>query len=275
MTRLALSVIAIAFAGCAEPGAPANAQLGIVHYDVTSTDTAVHLGGVDAQGAQIARLDLRTGPVTLDDGRSGDGRELLLWLRGRQGNHASIGLDTLRLPIPNDDEFAALLADPFVAARLASWNVAVVAHEVTPPPAGETGYQSCIIDYPAPCQQFGVIDCCQNYDFHPMQSLCCNPSGAYPHGAYGDRICGYPPNDWTDCGQAGPQGCATCWQLDWYGPAGSCRAAESYGSCYYYEAGGYGGGGGGCTESGGGCGYEEYTADASCCSGYCQYGACQ
>jgi hypothetical protein len=169
--------------------------------------------------------------------------------------------------------------DPFVHDQLQRWSVSYMAQQAWletsgAPPSGrgaETEYSSCYTpvgdcatcsDYLAPCAGGGARSTCEDWagwgqwPVQWQQIVECN------NDIRAIRMCTNPYQS-TQCGVAGPNGCAPC-GASWAGPAGG--SVGCYGSCQWVDPGAGGGGGGG---GGGGACSNDTCERLPCCSGEC------
>ena len=115
--------------GTTVPDSSGNAGLGIAEFQVTDTAELTTIIGRDADGAQVAKLDLIHGHFISGDeygGQEIDGRKLDVDVHGQSTMWETIGYsDTTHMPaLPSSlSAVAAFVADDHVRPILARWNV--------------------------------------------------------------------------------------------------------------------------------------------------------
>ena len=226
---------------------------------ITESTTGVDIVGLSASGTITTEARLELGRFTIpDDGRLADGRRLtLITTTGVSREHVSEGTGVLILPFPPDQtgELTSFLMEPDVSFALLRWGItfdettASIPVPVSSPFGGstaETPYSGgcgpgwvCQIQWSrssAPYAQcngcsYPLSQCGGTYSCHQYAG----PGGqqyqltaCVPTQQISQRACTVP-NGATNCGTAGPNGCAVCWSM-----AGGCGAAA-------YCSGGYSG----------------------------------
>ncbi|MEO7734905.1 MAG: hypothetical protein ABIY55_28380, partial [Kofleriaceae bacterium] len=216
---------------------------------------------MDTSGATVGELDLRVGTVSVPDLEQVElGREIVVRVGAAEYRFPSGGLAPLYLPAPDAPLLSAFVLDPFVSDQLRRWNVAYMdlqewleASGEAPSGGGsETPYTACYepagacatcADYTAPCGGAGARSTCEDWagwgqwPVQWQQLVQCNDL----HNTRAIRMCTNPYQS-TQCGMAGPNGCAPCGASS-EGPVGG--SVGCYGSCQWGDPGSGGGGGGG------------------------------
>jgi hypothetical protein len=276
---LLVSGLALLFSACGPTDpVPQNTQLGIAEFKLAETASGLHIAGVGAGGATVGELDLRIGIVNVPElGQVALGREIVLRVGTAEYIFPSGGLDPLYLPAPDESALSAFVLDPFVNDQLRNWHVAYVHLQEWLGGGGgassgrgdETAYAACYrptgecatcADYTAPCGGAGARSTCEDWagwgqwPVQWQQLVECN------NDTRAIRMCTNPFQS-TQCGTAGPNGCAPC-GASWTGPVGG--NVGCYGFCQWVDPGSGGGGGGG----GGNCSNDNCNR-LPCCSGEC------
>jgi hypothetical protein len=198
----------VAAAGCAGGSDPAgNASLGIVRFQSTQSPSELQIIGRAADGRVIGMADLQVGPVSIpEEGLSGEGRALIVDVKGLRAEHTSVGNVPVVLPLFHGEgsEISNFLEDPHVAPLLAAWGVTFSTdNPPAPQSGGETRYLACTYGFAGTCGETG---CCQySASGSTYEDVCCGTAKKL----YNRSCSSYPGT--SACGTNGPNGCAVCW----------------------------------------------------------------
>jgi hypothetical protein len=221
-----------------------TSSIGVTEVEVAETGQSLRIRGYDAEGKEIAAIDLELGRIWLVlDEREVDGCRLKINVLGEEAVHEHEGDVPVRLPdVPLKPNINAFLADARVAEALARWRIAVVPGPIDterlesdrpPQGAAERQYYGCSYNWPGSC---GIGSCSAGDDHDEEgQYWYCSIEGEVEAGCCDSlmtafyRKCGGAA---YDCGTPGPNGCAGCWSV---GYSSQCATfSGSYHSCNCY-----------------------------------------
>jgi hypothetical protein len=188
-----------------QPGGPIDPE--VTRFVVTEGDS-LHIIGVNANEATVGTLDLEYGRYYDEEWAAElDGTIINITVHGETAEHHSLGRSALNLPVLGSDVTVhAFLLDARLASVLGRWQVkfaaqgAPVAQEAH---AAEVGYHGGCWQFYVPCGPYECNEHAGN-NGNTYQDLCC------PGPLMVQRACTGAFQS-TNCGPAGPNGCAVCW----------------------------------------------------------------
>jgi hypothetical protein len=253
MKTVSLASLAIlGLAACGDnqqPSDPIDPE--VTRFVVTEGDS-LHIVGLDAKGATVGTLDLTYGRYYDQEWAAElEGTIINIDVHGETAEHHSLGRSELSLPVFGSNVTVhAFLRDARLASMLERWQVKFAAQEA---PAAEAAYHGNCWQFFVPC---GPYECNEYAGFNgnTYQDLCC------PGPLMVQRACKAAFEN-TNCGMAGPNGCAVCWSsssggcsVSAWGPVQSCShntgPCQSESDCCFDGANGTSPGGHGFCSSG-------------------------
>jgi hypothetical protein len=234
--------------------ATGNEELGVGTFTARELGSDLVIEGRDGRGEVLVDLRLRQGVVQVPDWTQPTyGRALDIDIAGHSIAMTYAGTAPLALPRSEIAPVDALLMDPFVAPVLQRWGITLTDPDIRP--NSEVPFEACTEtqegEYTGCAGAAGGVRgaCYYPAGSEQEEKIVCN------NGVRALRRCSYPGGP-TACGEAGPQGCAVCWNETNF--SGTARCSDNV--CIWSG----GGGGGSCKDDFEGCSSHE-----ECCSEFC------
>lgn len=204
--------VALMAIGCSQQpvASTGNDALGIVEFQVAQTATALEIQGLDAQQSVVGHLVLSLGSVNLaEEGLAGDGRALMIEVKGRKAEHKSVGMTPLALPLfdAEGEDLNTFLVDAHVASALATWGVTFVPD--SPVAGDEAAYSACRHAASGSCGVTGCAAESASGGSTEYEYACCGSSKTAVRRMCGECTTGCSGTN--ACGAIGPLGCSVCW----------------------------------------------------------------
>jgi hypothetical protein len=240
--KRSLCALCVVVAAC-QAADEGSSTLDVVRFESSSTESTLHVIGLDASNATVASVTVRRGEVAnMDTGDPMIGQEITIDVLGTFVQHTRAGFDPIELPMPDTFtkglwKHAALVSDPYVARALGQWGVVFRRLHLEKVETAEQAYAAC--SYTADCNGTGNTGCCQSGVFTQgfnngwyHQAVCCGNMS--PQMRWAERLCdpawySGKPGIATPCGvNTGPAGCAPCFSGNFYETCATWGGAQNF-----------------------------------------------